>query len=79
MLKAELQAKHHAPFQTNNQLQVVEALRVQLMTYAYGQFPFNTPIKSEQTVLQWWTNLGEHLHASVLAVCILALHLPQLF
>ena len=45
---------------------IIENLSLQLVVYARGSYPFNTPHNSN--TLKWWTWLEKHPQENVLAV-----------
>lgn len=53
--------------QVNTVKVLAEEFVSQLITYSRGEYPFSDPV-GDKSVLEWWTELGKHPKARVLAV-----------
>ncbi|TBU37678.1 hypothetical protein BD309DRAFT_875954 [Dichomitus squalens] len=76
-LQEEIMRNTHPLIKKLGEVRVAEELRAQLMAYAHGQYPFDTPLEETESgrpVLDWWQNLESHAHARVLAMLAIKLY-----
>lgn len=72
LLHGIITSNSHPLVSTLGEAGLADELRYQLLAYAWGEYPFNTPLPADTSsgrpVLQWWLHLEHHVHARVLAV-----------
>ncbi|TBU55402.1 ribonuclease H-like domain-containing protein [Dichomitus squalens] len=78
-LQEEIVRNAHPLIKKLGVARAAEELRAQLMAYAHGQYPFDTPLEETESesgrpVLEWWQNLESHAHARVLAMLAIKLY-----
>jgi hypothetical protein len=71
-MKSYPEDHHPAVLRELGILSAAKELRVQFDMYWHRQHPFNVPV-GKKTTLKWWSDLKDHPHARVLAVCATSL------
>ncbi|KAJ3720671.1 hypothetical protein C8R42DRAFT_643053 [Lentinula raphanica] len=64
----EVHPKKHPIILQLGSAKVIDGLRTQTKAFWLGHYPFDTAIRKDQHVLDWWRELERHPHAQVLAM-----------